>query len=75
MAARTRYRFISGGDTEALEKRALEIRQQFSGRGCFTDFVVRRLPGTSLVVVVLDDPCEELVEAFRSENWKYGGSV
>ena len=75
MAARTRYRFIGMGDPEELERRAAAIRDRFPYPKHWSDFVIRRVPGTALTVVVMDDPSEELVEAFRNEEWQYGGSV
>lgn len=64
------------GDPEELERRALAIRDRFPYPQGWSEFVVRRVPGTSLTAVVIDDPSEELVEAFRGEaGWQYGGSV
>lgn len=75
MAARTRYRFIGMGDPDDLERRAGELRDRFPFPQGWSDFVIRRVPGTSLTAVVIDDPSEELVEAFREQKWQYGGSV
>lgn len=75
MAARTRYRFIGTGDPEELERRAEALRERFGAPECWSNFVIRRVPGTKLTAVVIDDPCEELIEAFRAEKWQYGGSV
>ena len=75
MAARSRYRFIGTGDPDDLERRANAIRARYPAPKCWSEFVIRRVPGTSLTAVVIDDPCDELIEAFRAEDWKYGGSV
>ena len=75
MPARTRFRFIGMGNPDELERRAAEIRDRFPYPKHWSDFVIRRVSGTELTVVVIDDPSEELVEAFKSENWQYGGSV
>ena len=75
MAARTRYRFIGMGDPDDLERRANAIRKRFSKPAAFSDFVIRRVPGTSLTAVVIDDPSDDLIEAFRAESWQFGGSV
>ena len=75
MGAYTRYRFISNGDPDQLEARAVQIRDRFAGRDCWSELVIRRIPGTNLVVVVIDDPCEEIIEAFKQEQWQFGGRV
>lgn len=75
MGAISRYRFISHGDPDELEARAIQLRDRFTGRGCWSGFVIRRISGTGLVVVVIDDPCDEIVEAFKEERWQYGGKV
>lgn len=75
MGAYTRYRFISHGEPDQLEARALQIRDRFVGRDCWSEFVVRRISGTGLVVVVIDDPCDDIVEAFKQEQWQFGGRV
>jgi hypothetical protein len=75
MPARTRYRFIGTGDPEEMEKRAVAIRDRFPFPAGWSDFVIRRVSGTKLTAVVIDDPSEELIQAFREDAWQYGGSV
>jgi hypothetical protein len=75
MAARTRYRFIGTGDPEEMERRATAIRDRFPYPDGWSDFVIRRVSGTKLTAVVIDDPSEELIEAFREDAWQYGGAV
>jgi hypothetical protein len=75
MAARTRYRFIGTGDPEEMERRASQIRDRFPPPAGWSDFVIRRVPGTRLTAVVIDDPSAELIEAFREDRWQYGGAV
>ena len=75
MGAYTRYRFISHGDPATLEARALQIRDRFVDKACWSDFVIRRIEGTGLVVVVIDDPCPEIIDAFKQEQWQFGGRV
>ena len=75
MAARTRYRFIGTGDPEEMERRATDIKDRFASMKCWSDFVIRPVPGTKLTAVVIDDPCDELIAAFQEDRWQYGGSV
>lgn len=63
------------GDPDELERRAMEIRDRYPFPGGWSDFVIRRVPGTSLTAVIIDDPSEEVLEAFRQGRWQYGGSV
>jgi hypothetical protein len=75
MPARTRYRFIGTGDPEEMERRATNIRDRYPYPQGWSEFVIRRVSGTKLTAVVIDDPSEELIEAFRADNWQYGGAV
>ena len=75
MPARTRYRFIGTGDPEEMERRATAIRDRFPSPAGWSEFVIRRVSGTKLTAVVIDDPSDEVVEAFREDRWQYGGAV
>jgi hypothetical protein len=75
MPARTRYRFIGTGDPAEMERRAAAIRDRFPSPAGWSDFVIRLVPGTKLTAVVIDDPSEELIEAFRADQWQHGGAV
>ena len=75
MAARTRYRFIGTGEPAEMERRASAIRDRFPYPTCWSDFVIRPVSGTKLTAVIIDDPSEELIEAFRADEWRYGGAV
>ena len=75
MPATTRYRFFGTGDPKELERRAREIRDRFPFPTGWSDFVIRRVPGTAITAVVIDDPSEELIAAFTREAWQFGGKV